>query len=255
MPVFRDKIVKFCEKYLEVDKFRDYCVNGLQVEGSEKVSRIITGVSLSQDLIERAVEKRAEMIIVHHGLFGSDFSPLPKITGYMKNRLAIILENNINLCGFHLPLDAHSKVGNNANLARVLGLKKIKVLGRSDGEDIGYYGELETKMTNEKFVALVDRKLTTKSYSVLASKTGVKKVGIISGGAARNYEDAYDIGMDTYITGEICETSVRRVEEMEKNYISAGHYNTEKIGVQKLGELLAKRFAVKVEFVDIPCEI
>jgi len=173
----------------------------------------------------------------------------------MKKRLASILENNINLCAFHLPLDAHSAVGNNANLARMLGLKKIKPLGRLDGKDVGYYGELENKMTNEKFVALVDKKLSTKSYSVLASKGGVKKVGIISGGATRNYDDAYDIGVDTYITGEIRESTVRIVEEMEKNYISAGHYNTEKIGVQKLGELLEKRFAVKVEFVDIPCEV
>lgn len=251
----RDKIVKFSEEYLKVDKFSDYCVNGLQVEGNEKISKIVTGVSISEKLISEAIKRKAEMIIVHHGLFGSSFTPVPKITGYLKKRLSLLMTNNINLCGFHLPLDAHPVIGNNISIAKKLGLKKIKSISISKYGEIGFIGELSSKMDNKKFVDLVDKKLSTKSFSILASLNGVKKVGIVSGGAANDYGEAYSRGADTYITGDIREDSVRIIEEKKVNYINAGHYNSEKEGIKNLGNLINKKFGVKVEFVDIPNEI
>ena len=111
------KIVKYCEDYLKVKDFEDYCINGLQVEGAPKVSKIITGVSLSEKLIKEAIKKQAKMIMVHHGIFGSQISKPPSVKGVIRNRLKLLLENNINLCGFHLPLDAHPVIGNNISLS------------------------------------------------------------------------------------------------------------------------------------------
>lgn len=255
MKVSRDKIVKYCKDYLKTDKFEDYCENGLQLEGDEKVSKIVAGVSLSEKLIREAIKRKAQMIIVHHGIFLSEFMPSPRISGSLKKRLALLIENNINLCGFHLPLDAHPVIGNNISLAKILKLKNIKSIKSANHGEIGFIGELDKKMKNEDFVSLVDSKLETKAFSILASKNGVKKVAITSGGAANDCMEAYALGADTYVTGENEEYLVRKVEEEEKNFINAGHYNTEKEGVKNLGKLLEKKFGIKIEFVDIPNEV
>ena len=249
MRIETKKIIEFCEIYLKVKDFEDYCANGLQVEGAEKVSKIITGVSLSEKLIKQAIKKRVKMIIVHHGIF-KDSIPTPlAIKGYVKNRIKLILENNINLCGFHLPLDAHRVIGNNISLCKLLDIEKAEPF------DVGFVGKLKKEMGINNFVDLVNKKLNTNSYTILAGKKTVKKIGIISGGASPDFEIAAKLGADTYICGDIREGIVRAVEETKINFINAGHYNTEKLGIQNLGKLIEKRFKIKAEFIDVPCKI
>lgn len=249
MQVETKKIIKYLEDYLKVKDFEDYCKNGLQVEGAPKINKIITGVSLSQKLIKEAIKKKAKMIIVHHGIFKDLVSSPPVIKGVFKDRLKLILENNINFVGFHLPLDAHSKIGNNASLCNILGVKNIKPF------DVGFIGNLGKEIDFNDFVNIVDNKLRTKSYIISAGSKKVKRVGIISGASSPDFEQAKELGADTFISGDVRESVVRAVEEVGINFINAGHYNTEKMGIQNLGSLIAKKFDVKVEFVDIPNEI
>lgn len=255
MSIETKKIVKFCEDYLKVKDFEDYCVNGLQVEGAEKVSKIITGVSLSQKLIEAAIKKNAKMIMVHHGIFGNQISKPPRIKGVIRNRLKLLLENNINLCGFHLPLDAHPVIGNNISLIKLLKLKKTDVINCPDYGEIGFVGEYKDAMKFEDFYNLICDELETQPYVIPAGLKKVKRVGIISGGASPDFKQAVELGADAYLCGDVREEVVRAVEEAKINFINAGHYNTEKLGIQNLGELIAKKFKIKVEFVDIPCDI
>jgi len=249
MSVDRNKIVKYCEDYLKVKDFDDYCVNGLQVEGSEKVDKIITGVSLSEKLIREAIKKNAKMIIVHHGLFKNLIGTPPVIKGFTKNRIKLLLENNINLLGFHLPLDAHEKIGNNISLCELLNIENAKPF------DVGFVGELKKETNINDFVEAVNKKLSTNSYTILAGKKTVKKVGIISGGASPEFGLVYELNADTYICGDVREEVVEAVKEVKINFINAGHYNTEKLGIQNLGNLIEKKFKIKVEFADIPCDV
>lgn len=249
MVVDQNKIIKFCEEYLKVKNFIDYCHNGLQVEGTDKIERIITGVSLSQKLIKTAINKKAQMIIVHHGIFGDMIDKPPVIKGNMKNRLKLILENNINLAGFHLPLDAHPIIGNNISLCKMFGINNTKSF------DVGFVGQLIRPMNFLDFVKIVDKKLNTKSYFLTVGPKMIKKVGVISGGSSPEFKLAAELGADTYLCGDIRESIVRGAEETGINIINAGHYNTEKTGIQNLGNLLEKKFKIKVEFVDIPCDI
>lgn len=242
----RDNIIEYCEKYLEVDKFDDGCCNGLQVEGKGEIKKIVTGVSLSKKLIEAAIEKKADMIMVHHGLFDNYIEHPISIRGMMRNRLKKILSNNINLAGFHLPLDAHKEIGNNIAICKMLGIKDCK------NADVGYIGKLDKEIDFDKFVGLVDEKLETNSHAILAGPDKVKTVAVISGGASPDYQKMLDLGADTFITGDLREQIVREVEEVGINIINAGHYNTEKIGIINLGELVAREFGVDVEFVDVP---
>ena len=250
MKVPRKKIVSFCEAYLDVGKFEDHCVNGLQVEGADNVGKIITGVSLSRKLIDAALSRKAQMIMVHHGLFESQVKKPPRITGFVKDRLRLLLENELNLCGFHLPLDAHPGIGNNISLCRLLGVEKDR-----RPYDIGFIGGLRNEMSFAAFVELVNKKLGVRAYALNCGPKKVKRVGVVSGGASPWFPGAVDAGADTFLCGEIQEPVVRMAEELKANFINAGHYNTEKLGIQNLGKLLARKFKVEVEFVDLPCEI
>jgi dinuclear metal center YbgI/SA1388 family protein len=255
MQVETNQIVKFCEDYLRVKDWQDDCHNGLQVEGAEKVNRIITGVSFSRQLVEAAIKKRAKMIIVHHGIFKKYIPDLPQIKGVFKNRLKLLLGNNINLAGFHLPLDAHPVIGNNISLLKMLRLNKTAVINSPGYGDIGFIGEYKDPINFADFYNLVSDKLETQPYVIPAGPRKVKRAGIISGAASEDFATAAALGADTYICGDVRESVVRAVEETKINFINAGHYNTEKFGIKNLGELVTKKFGIKVEFVDVPCDV
>ena len=249
MSVKRDEIIEYLNEYLSVGDFEDGCVNGLQIEGNENISKIVTGVSLSERLINEALSKKADMMIVHHGFFAdSVFSPL-QLKGIMKKRIKMILENDINLAGYHIPLDVHPLIGNNISLVKLFGAKKCKPF------DIGFVGQLDKEMDFDKFVSLVDKKLNVKSFALSYGKNMIKKVAVISGGASPYYNKAMEIGADVLVTGDMRENIVREAEEIGINLINAGHYNTEKLGIQNLGKLVEKKFGIEVEFVDVPCEV
>jgi len=249
MMIHRDTIIEFCRRYLQVDKFQDDCLNGLQVEGSPKVEKIVTGVSLSQKLIAAAVKRKAQMIIVHHGIFSEALGRPPAIKGVLKERLRLLLEHGINLAAFHLPLDAHPQIGNNISLCRLLGVTRPRPL------DVGFMGRLPKPLTFQSWLDLVNKRLGVKAFSIPAGPKHIKCVAVISGGASPEFEKAKQAGADTFLCGDVREHIVRAVEEAGINFINAGHYNTEKLGVQNLGKLLAKKFNLAVEFVEIPCDV
>lgn len=245
----RKDIIQFCQEYLQTDQFEDGCHNGLQVEGAEKVKKIVTGVTFSQQLAEKAIEKEAQMIMSHHGLFGKHVGDPPRIKNFIRKRLKTILENDINLAGFHLPLDAHPEIGNNISLAQDLGLSDMEAVS------IGFVGKPEDPISLEDFIHKVEEKVEGKSYAIKAGPEQVSKVGIVSGGGSPFLSSMLDHGIDTFVTGDIRENVVREVEEMGVNFINAWHYNTEKKGIYNLGNMVADKFGVEVEFVDIPCDI
>ncbi len=249
MSVKKDKIIEYLNEYLKVKDFEDGCVNGLQIEGKENISKIVTGVSLSQRLITEAVSKKADMLIVHHGFF-ADAIPSPlHLNGIMKERIKMILACDLNLAGYHLPLDAHGVIGNNICLAKLFGVKKCVPF------DVGFAGELDREIEFDKFVNLVEKKLDIKSSVLPYGKKKIKKIAIISGGASPYYKQAIEMGADVFVTGDIRENVVREAEESGINMINAGHYNMEKMGIVNLGKLIEKKFKINVGFVDVPCEV
>lgn len=249
MAAKRDAIVAFCQKYLKVKDFKDGCVNGLQVEGTPRIERIVTGVSLSQQLIEAALSKKAQMLIVHHGIFDNQVSRPPALQGILRKRLKLILEHDLNLCGFHLPLDAHPAIGNNTAICRRLGVKKLKPF------EVGFIGELSRPVSFQAWRKTVERKLDVKTYVIAAGPKLIRRAAVISGGASPDFEQAAQLGADVFLCGDVREEVVRAVEEAGINFVNAGHYNTEKLGVQNLGNLISRRFRVPAQFVDIPCEV
>lgn len=256
MSININKIITFCSDYLQVENFDDYCHNGLQIEGKEKISRIVMGVTFSEELINYAIKRHADLVIVHHGIGSKHFGEKARITGFFKKRIKLMLENNIALAGFHLPLDAHSVIGNNVLILKSLGLKIKSILATEKYNlSIGYIGEYSRPMKREYFVNLVNKKLNTKSFLLPYGSNMVKRVGVISGGAVAEALDAHDAGCDTYLCGEIKESIVHPMKELQMNFINAGHYNTETLGLKKMGELIARKFNLPVEFIDIPCEV
>jgi len=242
----RDKILYFINDFLNVADFEDYCTNGLQVEGKQQIEKIVLGVSSSERLFVEAVNRNADMIIVHHGLFWKN-DPLPfSLIGIVRNRLALLLKNDINLAGYHLPLDAHPEIGNNAQLIKLLNLEIILAA------DVGFLCKLHSPTTFPSFVKLAEQKLDTKTMSFPFGNDQVSQVLVISGSGSSYYPMAIELGADTFITGDIRESQVRAIEEVSLNLIIAGHYNTEKLGVQALGRVLEQQFDVSCEFIDIP---
>ncbi len=249
MSVKRNKIIEYLNEFLNVKNFEDFCHNGLQVEGNDAVSKVVTGVTLSMKLIRKAEERKAEMLIVHHGFFVRDIPSPLQLKGLYKERIKALLLNDISLAGYHKPLDAHPVIGNNISLCKLFGLKKCKPV------DVGFVGELDKDIEILEFKRMVDSKLNARSTLLLSGKKKIKKVGIISGGSSPYFEQALENGADVFIGGDLREEVVRKIEETGFNFINAGHYNTEKLGIQNLGKLIEKKFKIKAEFVDIPCDV
>ena len=244
-----DQLNKYLYSYLKVDDFTDYCPNGLQVEGKSNIKKIVTAVSASIELFNRALKEKADAIIVHHGIIWNYERPVYK--GSYRERVKILLDNNINLFAFHLPLDAHLTVGNNAQLAKLLGLKTCKPFGDHKGQIIGIKGKI-ANTTKEKFFknveSIVKRKLLVFPYG----PKNISNVGIVSGGAQKEFSQAISENLDVYITGEVSEHIKYLSQEEKVHFISAGHYATEQFGVKALGNHLKNKFKLDVEFIDIP---
>lgn len=242
----RKELDAYLDQYLEVAKFRDYCPNGLQVEGRSHVQRLVTGVTASLALLEAAVDASADAVLVHHGYFwrGED----PRIVGTRRRRIALLLTNEINLYAFHLPLDAHPEVGNNAALARALGLAPA---GRFGEHDLGWYGELPDGVALEDLASRIEERLQRKPLVIGEPSRRIKRIAWCTGAAQGYLEDAARLGVDAYLSGEISEQTVHFARESGVAYIAAGHHATERYGVQALGAHLAARFGLAHTFVDI----
>ena len=246
----RDEIISKINDFLEIEMISDYGPNGLQVEGREEVNTIITGVTASYELIEKAVEKNADMLMVHHGILWKGQNET--IKGSFKRRLKLLLENNINLCAYHLPLDRHLEVGNNAILAKKLDLKKIKGFGDHKGKTIGIKGQFKKEIPISELVNKVKELLNREPLLFNYGPEQVKKIGIVSGGGQQHFQEAVEENLDVFITGEVSEYIFHLAKEEGVHFISAGHHATEKFGIYTLGEWVTQTYGLNVEFVDIP---
>lgn len=232
--------------YLQVHDFRDYCPNGLQVEGRGEIKRIVTGVTASAALIEAAVADGADALIVHHGYFwrGED----ARITGMRRRRIGLLFEHELNLFAYHLPLDAHPEIGNNATLARQLGIELTKRFGE---QDIAALGTVAEGSTVASFARTITEKLGRVPLVIGDAARPLRRIAWCTGGAQGMFEQAITSGVDAYLSGEISEQTVHLARESGVAYIAAGHHATERYGVQALGAHLAQRFGVQHRFIEI----
>jgi dinuclear metal center YbgI/SA1388 family protein len=245
----RDALAAYLDEYLRVAEVRDYGPQGLQVEGRDEVRKIVTAVSASLELFEQAVAAGADAILVHHGLFWDRESRV--VRGPLKRRLRLLLEHDVSIMGYHLCLDRHPEVGNNILAARGLGLREIAPVALYEGVSIGFQGETGG-VPAEEMVRRIDGFYGSRSLTFLYGPPVVRRVGIISGGAQREMQQAIDAGLDMYLTGEASEFVMHKAQEAGLHYVAAGHYATERIGIRTLGEHLAARFGLEAEFIDIP---
>jgi dinuclear metal center YbgI/SA1388 family protein len=242
----REELRVYLDSFLDAARFRDYCPNGLQVEGGERIAKIVCGVTASQALIETAVERRAEAILVHHGWFWK--SEDGRVTGFRKRRMARLLEHDISLFAYHLPLDAHPELGNNAQLAQRMGWTPT---GRFGDQEIGFFGVLPELTLLESLVRKV-RTVTGREPLLIGDPARtVARIAWCSGGAQDYFEAALATGADVFISGEISEQTVHLARETGMAYLAAGHHATERYGVKALGDHLAGKFGINCEFVDI----
>lgn len=245
----RDSIVSFVDSYLDSANVKDASQNGLQAEGRPEVRKIAFGVSASLECIKRAADRGADMLIVHHGLLWGRSQPF---TGPFKRKLEALFRSGLSLCAWHLPLDRHPVAGNNARLLALLGAKGLKPFGTYDGQTIGFSGTLPKPLKIGDIAARLALKLDAEPLCFRFGAERIRTVGAISGGAARMFEQAQAAGLDLFVTGETGEFVQEYARETRSNFIAAGHYNTEKPGVQALAELLEKKFGVGTEFIDVP---
>jgi len=243
-----DQIVALLDAELQPGSFRDYCPNGLQVQGRSRVQTLVTGVTASQALLDRAVALGADAVLVHHGYFWNGESPV--VTGMKYRRLRTLLVNDINLLAYHLPLDAHPALGNNACLAKLLGLE---VTGPLPGAEpaIGLVGRLLAPMPGGEFCRRIAKVLAREPLHVPAARP-ITSVALCTGAAQGYIDQAAAIGVDAYLSGEVSEPTVHSARENGIHFYAAGHPATERYGVRALGDWLAARTGVSHHFVDIP---
>lgn len=243
------QLVDYCDELLQAATFQDYCPNGLQVEGRARVRRIVSGVTASQALIEAAAQQQADLLLVHHGFFwkGED----ARVTGMKRRRLGALLGSDISLLAYHLPLDAHPELGNNAQLARRLGLVEQGRFGTGAGAELACFGSLPEPLGVQQLGERIRQALGRAAQCIEAGAQPIRSLGWCSGAAQSYLEEAARRGLDAFISGEISEPTVHIAREYGIHYFAAGHHATERYGVQALGEHLAGRFAIEHSFVDI----
>lgn len=251
MPAPLADLVSALDSLLEPHRFRDYCPNGLQVPGREQVSTIATGVSASAELFERAAQLGAHLLVVHHGLFwGSDHGP---IDATMKHRLKLLFDTDMSLAAYHLPLDAHPEMGNNALIARALEAEPQQPFAPHHSEHIGLIARVPGEGLTAADLFQRVAQLTAREPLVFdAGPAQVTRVAIVSGAGSDYLAEAARLGADALLTGEPTERVMAQAREARIHFIAAGHYATETFGVRRLGELLSKRFDVEHAFIDVP---
>lgn len=224
----------------------DYGPNGLQVEGKNEIRKITGGVTASRAVIRQAIEQDADALLVHHGLFWAHMGP-PRLTGWLGERVRLLIQNDVNLIVYHLPLDVHPELGNNARLLAALGLKPK---GRFGQDDIGFVADCAKKATAQQVVKDLERIVGGRVIHIPGGDADVTKVGVVTGAGQRYLEDAIDAGCDMFITGEASEFVTHVAREAGIHYVWAGHHATERFGVQALFGHLETKFGVETVFAD-----
>jgi dinuclear metal center YbgI/SA1388 family protein len=242
----RDALTRELDRLLQPEHFRDYSPNGLQVQGRAEIHRVVTGVSASLALIDAALAVNADAILVHHGWFwrGED----PRLLGFRRERMARLLAANLNLYAYHLPLDAHAQLGNNAGLARALGFTET---GRCGEQDLLCYGSDEAAGILGDLAARVTRCLGRAPLCIGEPSRPVQRVAWCTGAAQSLFETALNLGVDVFLSGEISEQHVHLARESGVAYLACGHHATERFGVQSLAAWLTSETGVTAQFIDI----
>ncbi len=241
------QLCEFCDEYLNVGEFRDYCPNGLQVEANPRVENIVCGVTASQALIEAAIEQGADTLIVHHGYFWK--GEAQPVTGIKGRRIGSLIKNDINLLAFHLPLDVHPEVGNNVQLARVL---KWDITDSFGEQGLVFEGMLPQAQTLAEVSQHIETSLATRALAIDGGDHSITRIAWCTGAAQGFIEAAAERGVDAFVSGEVSEPTVHMAREMGIHYIAAGHHATERYGVQALARVISDRFGIKQQFIDIP---
>ena len=249
MAVDRDQLKRALDEELNSAAFNDYCPNGLQVEGSAVISRVVSGVTACQALIDRAVALEAEAILVHHGYFwrGED----PCLVGMKGRRVSALIRANINLFAYHLPLDNLPTLGNNAGLGRALKFSSWSSLKEHDASYPVFTGSYEKNRPLSEVSQFLSEVLGRSITTVGEADTTIRSVAWCTGGGQGYIDDAADAGVDLFITGEMSEQTVHVARERNIAFIAAGHHATERFGARALGDWVAKKFGIEHEFVDV----
>ncbi|WP_345856796.1 Nif3-like dinuclear metal center hexameric protein [Shewanella algae] len=245
----REELRQYLGEFLQLDKFRDYAPNGLQVEGKAEIRKIVTGVTACQALIDRAVEAGADALLVHHGFFWKNEPEV--LTGMKHRRIKSLLLNDINLFGYHLPLDAHPMLGNNAELGRELGVIEPEAV-ETIAQGLLWQGVLDSPMTAKDLSALLEQRLGQAPLHLDGGERSIQKLAWCTGGAQDYIDAAAALGVDAFISGEASERTFHSAVEQGIHYFGAGHHATERFGIKALGEHLAREFELEHEFIDIP---
>ncbi len=247
--VDRDALIRYCNELLDSGGFQDYCPNGLQVEGRTEIRRIVSGVTASQALVDAAVEAQADLLLVHHGYFWRGESAA--VVGVKQRRLKALLKNDINLVAYHLPLDVHAELGNNVQLARLMGWQISGGLEPNNPRSVGLTGELAAPCAGEELAALLAARLQREPLFVAGHDRPVKRIAWCTGAAQGYIDKAIALGVDAFITGEVSEPTVHAARENGIHFYAAGHHATERYGAKALGEHLAATFGLEHRFIDI----
>lgn len=249
MPVSLIELELELKSVLRPEQFKDYCPNGLQVEGRKEISKLVTGVTACQELIDAAAREGADALLVHHGYFwrGEDQS----ISGIKKSRIEALLKHDMSLLAYHLPLDVHQEFGNNVQLAKVLGIEIDGELGKQNNHPIGLTGSLAGGVDFDSLKALITDRLGREPLAIAGASRSIEKIAWCTGAAQNYIELAVAAGVDAYITGEVSEPTVHIARESGIHFYSAGHHATERYGVQAIGGYLAEKFDLDHQFIDI----
>jgi dinuclear metal center YbgI/SA1388 family protein len=244
--VLRDELQSHLGQLLGVDRFRDYGPNGLQVEGRARVCRLVSGVTASLELIEAAVQERADALLVHHGLFwrGQD----GRLTGWLRSRVALLLAHEINLFAYHLPLDDHPEFGNNAQFGARLGLKADSRFGE---QDLGFAGVAGVLTSLDLLVGAGEQVCARTPVVAPGDGRPLRRIGWCTGGAQGYFEAAIAAGVDAYVTGEISEPQAHIARETGVAFVACGHHATERFGAPALAAHVASTFGLEHRFIDL----
>jgi dinuclear metal center YbgI/SA1388 family protein len=246
----RDAILAFADELLDAASFDDYGPNGLQVPGSAEVTVVATGVSAHRELFELAEREGAQLVLAHHGILWGGAPPA--VTPQLKARLEVLFRSDMSLAAYHLPLDAHPVIGNNALLCEALGLTRGELFASVRGRPIGFVGRTEEGLAADDLVDRVRRATEREPLVVGRGPETVKAVGIVTGAGSSALEDAAALGLDAFVTGEPAERATADAREAGMHFVAAGHHATETFGIRRLGDMVAERFGVEHRFLDVP---
>jgi dinuclear metal center YbgI/SA1388 family protein len=244
------ELESYISTLLNTSFFKDYAPNGLQIEGNRSIKKIVTGVTASQALIDEAIRLNADAILVHHGYFWPSESPL--LVGMKGQRIRSLIQHNINLLAYHLPLDAHIQLGNNVQLGKQLGLQDIAPIKPQNAECLIFHGVLPQPILTSEFAKHISATLSREPLVSHHSEKKIQHIAWCTGGAQNYLQEAIDFGVDAFISGEISEHTVHAAREQNVVFFAAGHHATERYGIKALGEWLQYQFnELNVHFIDI----